>query len=293
MKKLFACILFLTLLVPVFLFSAAEGDQTGTIDYDGYPEKPIIIVIPASPGGGTDGSARIVAKYMSEQLGKNVSVVNMAGAGGTVAVDYVKNSPPDGYVAYYSTGFILPNHLTGVSKYSWEDAFEIIGVTGKINNAIIVGRQDLPINNFVDLKQKKDLNLIYAVEAGTVAQSLAMAINKELDVNMNIVDFGSAANRLTAVLGGHADLGYVTYALAKDYINTGKLKVLAGVSDNRPDGLPDVQTLIEQGVDVSYNVFHFIAFPKGTPSEIVNKFSDGLEQIMSQRIMVQNPEIFD
>jgi hypothetical protein len=84
-----------------------------------FPERPITIVVPAAPGGGTDASARIIAKYLTEQLGQSVAVLNRPGAAGIVALNHVKGVPADGYVAHYSTGFILANHLIGLSKESW------------------------------------------------------------------------------------------------------------------------------------------------------------------------------
>jgi tripartite-type tricarboxylate transporter receptor subunit TctC len=81
-----------------------------------YPERPITIVVPAAPGGGTDASARIIAKYLSEQLGQSVTILNRPGAAGIVALNHMKTAPANGYVAHYSTGFILANHLIGLSK---------------------------------------------------------------------------------------------------------------------------------------------------------------------------------
>ena len=156
-----------------------------------FPERPITIVVPAAPGGGSDASARIIAKYLTEKLGQSVAVLNRPGAAGIVAMNYVKGVAADGYVAHYSTGFILANHLIGLSKESWEEMLRPVAITGDLTNSVIVARKEVPINTFKELKERKDLSLVFAVEAGTVAEGLAVAINNETGGRRNIVPFGS------------------------------------------------------------------------------------------------------
>jgi len=257
-----------------------------------FPERPITIVVPAAPGGDSDGTARLIAKYLTEKLGQSVTVLNRPGAAAVVAVNHLKNAPADGYVAYYSTGFMLANHLAGLTKDSWEEVLKPVGITGNITNSIIVARKEVPVNTFKELKERKDLSLNFAVEAGTIAEGLAVAINNETGGRMNIVGFGSASARMMGVLGGHADLAQVTVSMAKDHLQTGKLKAVAGISDNRPSQKPEVSTLKEQGVNAAYNAFHWFGLPKNTPDAIVAKFTTALEQVMKDPRLVKDYEFW-
>ncbi len=256
-----------------------------------YPERPITIVVPAAPGGGTDASARIIAKYLSEQLNQSVVILNRPGAAGIVALNHMKTAPANGYVAHYSTGFILANHLIGLSKESWEEILRPVAITGDLTNSVIVARKEVPVNTFKELKERKDVSLVFAVEAGTVAEGLAVAINNETGGRMNLVPFGSASNRMMGVLGGHADLALVTVSIARDHLESGKLKVIAGVADKRPSQRPEVSTLKEQGINISMNSSHWLAFPKNTPDEIVAKFSTALAQVMKDPRLAKDYEI--
>jgi tripartite-type tricarboxylate transporter receptor subunit TctC len=256
-----------------------------------FPERPITIVVPAAPGGGSDASARIIAKYLTEKLGQSVAVLNRPGAAGIVAMNYVKGVAADGYVAHYSTGFILANHLIGLSKESWEEMLRPVAITGDLTNSVIVARKEVPINTFKELKERKDLSLVFAVEAGTVAEGLAVAINNETGGRMNIVPFGSASARMMGVLGGHADLAMVTVSIANDHLQSGKLKLIAGVADKRPSQKPEVSTLKEQGINIAMNSSHWIGLPKNTPDAVVAKFSTALAQVMKDPRLAKDYEI--
>jgi len=189
------------------------------------PPRSTPLYSSAAPGGGTDASARIIAKYLTEKIGQNVQVLNRPGAAGIVAMNYVKSVPADGYIAHYSTGFILANHLIGLSKESWEEMLRPVAITGDLTNSVIVARKEVPINTFKELKERKDLSLVFAVEAGTVAEGLAVAINNETGGRMNIVPFGSASARMMGVLGGNADLALKDPRVAKDYEILGETPV--------------------------------------------------------------------
>jgi len=256
-----------------------------------FPERPITIVVPAAPGGGTDASARIIAKYLTEKIGQSVQVLNRPGAAGIVALNHVKNSRADGYVAYYSTGFILANHLIGLSKESWDEMLRPVAITGDLTNSVVVARKEVPINTFKELKERKDLSLVFAVEAGTVAEGLAVAIDSETGGRMNLVPFGSASARMMGVLGGHADLAMVTVSIARDHLQSGKLKVVAGVGDKRPSQKPEVSTLKEQGINIAMNSSHWLAVPKNTPDAVVAKLSTALAQVMKDPRLAKEYEI--
>lgn len=277
-------------LIIAFLFMLVFSFSKLATANEKYPEKPITIVVPAAPGGGTDASARIIAKYLTEKIGQNVQVLNRPGAAGIVAMNYVKGVPADGYVAHYSTGFILANHLIGLSKESWEEMLRPVAITGHITNSVIVARSEVPINTFKELKERKDLSLVFAVEAGTVAEGLAVAINNETGGRMNIVPFGSASARMMGVLGGNADLALVTVSIANDYLQSGRLKVIAGVADMRPSQRPQVLTLKEQGINIAMNTSHWFGFPKNTPDAVVAKFSSALAQTMKDPRLAKDYE---
>jgi tripartite-type tricarboxylate transporter receptor subunit TctC len=272
------------LIGSVTLFAAGSGEAKAVE----YPTKPIELVLPVGPGGDTDVNGRIFAKYLSQELGKNVVIINMGGAGGSIGTEAVVNAKPDGYkVVGYHNSTIL-NELQGVSNINYRKSLKVASVPLVDETAIMVARTDSGWKNFADMIAYAKANpgkVKVGMETATLAHLVPVVIEAITEVDLNIIDVGAAAPRLSNLLGGHIDTFFVQYGLVKDYIETGEFVALCALADARNPLYPDVPTAKELGWDINFDKFFYFAFPNDTPDEIVAIFNKAVEKV------TKNPQL--
>jgi tripartite-type tricarboxylate transporter receptor subunit TctC len=273
MKRVLIFCLILFVSLGVFAQGAKEGGEVK------YPTKPIQIVVPANPGGDTDMTARFIAKEMEPLLGVSIPIVNMAGAAGAVASNDVITSPKDGHkVIYFHTDIIVSN-LLGVSPYQWEKSFEIAGIPSSVENFGLFAHKDAPFNTLQEMiAYGKTHKLAYATDTGSINQVLGRVIQKKAGIEFIEIDAGNAADRVAALKGKQIDLVSLPYSVPKDYVESGEFKCLGIMASERNTFLPNVPTFKEQGMDISYTKFFFFGFPKGTPQNVIDTFSNAMEK---------------
>jgi len=245
-----------------------------------WPEKPISVIIPAGAGGDTDLNFRLFAKYLQEELGQTIVVTNIKGI--SVAFEEFAKAANDGYTAMaYHPGFFCST-LLGTIPYSWED-FETVGIyliDGQ--SAWFVGN-DAPYQNMTDvIEAAKQAPVSYATEVGSMSHLCAlqlMALNPGAQIN--IVDAGGAADKITALMGGQLDLMFNQYGLVKDYIANGDFRCLGIMAEERSELNPDVPTFKEQGVDMVFDKPFWFFFPADTDEAIVNKTAEAFQAVFA------------
>ena len=246
-----------------------------------YPTKPIQVVVPANPGGDTDLNCRIMAKYLEKELGQPVIIVNIGGAGGSLATRKVKDSAPDGYTAVFFHPSMFLNKLMGLVDYNF-DAFENAGMAVMDNTNIFVVNASSPYKNlqdYISAAKAKPGKVKFATETGGFTHLQILAFQDLTDAKLNVVDVGTASQKIVALLGKQVDAIGISYGIIKDYVTSGKFRVIGVMSDERNPMIPTIQTFKEQGVNMSFPKFFYYLFPKGTPQEIVGKFSDAIAKV--------------
>lgn len=251
-----------------------------------WPSKPVQVVVPANAGGDTDFNARQMAKYFEKITGKSMVITNMAGGGGTVALSYVKNAPPDGNVMLFAhTGTMIVNEVSGLIDYSFE-AFDISSIPGVDKGVVFVSSKKSGIKNVNDLVTKAKAapgTIIYGTELGGYSHLQGLIFQKLAGVQMKIVDTGTASEKVVALLGGRVDLGAISYGVVKDYGTTGEMNMVAQFNAERNPLLGDVKTFAEQGYKIAMEKPYIIAFPKGTDPAIIKKMADVMKQITQDK----------
>ena len=245
-----------------------------------YPNKPIQIVVPAGAGGDTDLNCRIMAKFLEKELGQPLVVVNVNGAGGTLGSRKVKDSAPDGYTVLFYHPSMFLNKILGLVDYSFQD-FENAGVGVLDNTNIFVVNASSPYKNLKDViaaAKKNPKKVKFATETGGFTHLQILAFQKETGADFNVVDVGAAAQKIVALLGRQVDMIGISYGIIKDYVASGKFRVVGVMSEERNPLISDVATFKEQGVNMAFPKFNFYLFPKGTPKAIVDKFSAALSK---------------
>lgn len=263
-----------------FILIAGQLAADGQGEESAWPRKTIQVYIPFKPGGDTDLSSRVMAKHASEVLGRSVVVVNLTGAGGSLAPLKVKDSPADGYTAlYYHPSFFM-NKLMGVIDFDHNE-FEVVGIPAFSDSDVLCVSADsdfYTMDDLISAARAKPNSVKYATLLGNYSYIQAVGIEEAAGVSFNKVDSGAGADKLQAILGGNLDASVFTVNMVRDYVDSGTLRIIGQFAPERSQYLQDVPTLKEQGIDVAFEKFYFIAFPKGTPREIVNAFAMGIQK---------------
>ncbi len=251
-----------------------------------YPVKPIQVIVPTGTGGDTDINARILAKYLQQELDKPVIVTNVTGAGGVIGSRQVKDSAPDGYSVLFFHFGTLTQTLMNTADFYLLDDFEVRGIPLMDNTGVIVGKKGKynDIGELLADAKARPGEVNFAMETGTVAHLIAYMVQAAGGVEFNVIDTGVAANKNAALLSGQSDAFYAVYLGVKSFVDSDDFVLLGLLADQRNPGLPDLKTLKEQGIDFSLPKFFYFAFPKGTPEEVMDVFNNALRRVCA------NPE---
>ncbi|MFD1334488.1 tripartite tricarboxylate transporter substrate binding protein [Oceanobacillus iheyensis] len=274
--------LLLVILVMAACNSNNENGEAGADSSSGdYPNKPIQVVVPAGAGGDTDRNTRITAEYLSEELGTDVVVSNVNGAGGTVGTKQVLDANSDGYTVLAFHNSLIINSLLELADFSYED-YQLAGASIQdLGNAFIVHAESeyTDLESLIEAAKENPGEISIATETGAFTHLQLLAFQEATGTQFNIVDVGGAAEKVKALLGKQIDIVPTQLGLVQEYIKSGDFKALGIMADERLEGAPDVPTFKEEGVDISFDKFFFWAFPKDTPEEVVEKFSSALENV--------------
>lgn len=293
MKKTVGFLLALTMLLPLCACGGKSGEapdaQSGTSvqtpgegsgsgeDAVSWPTSAVNLVVPASAGGGTDSNARVVAKYLTEELGVPVNVVNIGGASGVTGCTEVKNAAADGTTFLYFDDNMVCNYALGAADFSW-DAFDPCGRIYEIP-FYLVGTSSLATIDDLKAAAATPDTVMFAGESGAFIGILPHAINGILGISMKIVDGGQMAERLPLIISNQVQLTFAPMSQVRDYYETGDLNLLCTFGTERVSDFPEIPTAVESGLDVQYQRFQGVLAPKGTDAAIIGKMSDVLGAI--------------
>ena len=246
-----------------------------------FPDKPVRIVVPFAPGGGTDLIARTLSGVMAQELGQSVIVDNKAGGGTVIGTDLVAKSPADGYSLVMATfaNAVNPSLLPKL-PYSYDKAFTPVMLIGRSPNVLVV-RSDSPYKTVQDIviaARVKPGQLSFASQGAGTSAHLAGELFKSLTKTYMLhIPYRGAGPALTDLLGGQVDMMFATAAAVGGFIENGKLRALAVTTQERSPvaRLAQVPSLSNSGVpelkgyaaDSWYGLFA----PAGTPPEVVAK----------------------
>jgi tripartite-type tricarboxylate transporter receptor subunit TctC len=251
----------------------------------GYPSKPIRIVVPLPPGSPPDVLARVVAERLQEAWKQPVVVENRPGATGMIGMDAVAKSAPDGYTVgvMFLTHTVLPA-LFG--KVSYDTAADLVPIANLawIYNVLVVPTS-VPARSakeLAELARAQPGQLTYGSGGnGSPAHLIGESFKQATQADMLHVPYKGPAEAVQALLGGQISAMFATTSVAVPLVNAGKLRALAVTSPNRLSALPSVPTMAEGGVPgFDLKEWEGIVAPAGTPRDIVAKWNEELARIM-------------
>jgi tripartite-type tricarboxylate transporter receptor subunit TctC len=248
----------------------------------GYPAKPVRILVAFAPGGPADITARLVSQKLPEILGQQVIVDNRAGAGGNIAAAVVAKSPPDGYTVLLTTSAIAVN-MTLFSSPGYDaerDFVPVIQIATQPNMIFVTA--GAPAKNLDELlKAAQGAKLVYASPgAGTTPHLTAeMLFRVAAKLDATPAHFKGAGPMVAAVVGGEPPVGTGAISGPLAQVRAGKLRALAVSSSRRLPTLPDVPTLAESGFSGMEDYTWIAMFlPAGTPPEIAQRLNEAVNR---------------
>ena len=253
----------------------------------GYPSRPVTLVVPFPPGGGTDTGARLIAQKLSAKWGQQVVVENKGGAAGQIGADSVAKAKPDGYtilMGNIGTQAINPALYTKL-PYDPDKAFAPISLVAELPLAMMVnpGVPARTAQEFITLARSQPGRLSYSSSGAGGAPHLAAEMFK-LGSNTFIVHvpYRGGGPAVSDLIAGHVQLSFMTVLEASGHIKAGKLRALAVTSSQRVSALPDVPALAEGAVP-GFNSISWIGLlaPAGTPRDIVEKISADVRELIA------------
>ncbi|WP_418343492.1 tripartite tricarboxylate transporter substrate binding protein [Raoultella ornithinolytica] len=244
-----------------------------------FPTAPVKIEVGAAAGGGMDIVARALAERLSPLLGQPVLVSNRAGAGGAIAMMALKNAQPDGYTLALVPSWTLSYQPLISTHYRAED-FTLLAVLYRSPDALIA-RADAPWNSLsqmLDSARNEQKTLLFASQS-PVDQLIINWLARQTGNKIAALPTRGGGEMIPKLLGGHVDFAY-SATMHTQYVSSGKMKVLASLTDQRQSIAPDVPTLKEQGWDIAINTFFIVVLPAGVPQAITERLSSAFADIM-------------
>jgi tripartite-type tricarboxylate transporter receptor subunit TctC len=233
-----------------------------------YPTRPITIIVPFAPGGGTDVSARVVGEHMSRTLGQQFVVENFPGAGGTTGSIRAMRATPDGYTIEMGH---IGTHAVSVwlypqLAYKPDVDFEPIGLAME-TPLVIVARKDFPPRNLEEFiayvkADSEKLNMAHA-GVGSIMYSFGLMLNSILRVRPTLVPFNGGGLATSALLAGQVDYACGATVDIAPHVHAGALKAYAIAADERSPALPNVPTTKEAGLPEFKAMPWFALFAQG------------------------------
>jgi tripartite-type tricarboxylate transporter receptor subunit TctC len=241
----------------------------------GYPNKPVRIVVGFTAGGPTDAIARIVAQKLSDSLGHQFVVENIGGAGGNTAAGQVAHAPADGYtIMAISTGFVVNPSLYAKVPYDAVKDFAPVTLVAVSPNVVVVN-PSVPAKTLPELVQLiRDNPGKYSFAGPGVGSTPHLGgelFRLAFKLDLVHVPFAGAGPAIQATVGGHTPIAFTALPPALSAVQAGQLRALGIAATERAAGMPDVPTFAEQGIkDQDADTLTGIVAPAGTSKEIVD-----------------------
>ena len=259
-----------------------------------YPTKPIRLVVPFSPGGAADLTARTLGQKMSEQLGQPIVVENKPGANGVVGIEFVAKSAPDGYTILLTDRGSLAVNPSLYTKLPYDPLRDFAHV-GIVTDGpyVLVANPKLDVKTpqeLVALSKAKPGTLTYAsYGVGSMAQLNLEAFNQQMGTDMLHVPYKGAGPAAQAAVAGDVSVTIAAVPAVQGFIKDGRLRALAVGSDKRFAVLPDVPTMKELGApdDILVPTYFALLAPAGTPPAIVEKLNAEMKKAIADSAVAE------
>jgi tripartite-type tricarboxylate transporter receptor subunit TctC len=249
----------------------------------GFPVRPVTLIVPFPPGGSTDTAARIVGERMRATLGQTVVVENVGGAGGMIGVGRLARAAPDGYTIDIGQWDTHVGAIIYPINFDLQKDFEPVGMLSS-NPQLIIARKDFPANDLKGLVgyMKANPGKVTFVDQNAAARVTGILMQQATGTQVLFVPYRGAGPAMQDMLAQQVDLMVVQAAVTLPQARAGAVKILANLSPARSAVIPAIPTSEESGIPGLYasGWFGFFA-PKGTPREVIAKLNAAMVQALA------------
>jgi tripartite-type tricarboxylate transporter receptor subunit TctC len=259
-------VLWLTLLAALVFIPVATAQ---------YPTRPIRLIVPAAPGGGTDITARSFVPALQENLGQSVLIENRGGAGGIIGTEVAAKSAPDGYTLL----LVYVSHATNptlVANLPYDTLRDFTPITLVAHEpTVLVTHPSVPpktLAEFIEYAKERAGKISYATDPGS-AGFLAGELFKQLaGVRAEYIPYKGSGPAAADVVAGHVPYMWSVISIATPYVKAGRMKALAIAAERRSPSLPDVPTTAEAGMqDFQVSGWYGLVAPAKTPKSVIDR----------------------
>lgn len=253
-----------------------------------YPTRPIRLLIPSPPGGGTDTLGRVLREPLSEALGQPIVMDNRGGASGRIAAVAVAKATPDGHTLFFTYGGVLTTLLPLYGKLPFDPVkdFSPVAVVAHVPG-VLVAHPSFPartVAELVKMAKAKPGGLTHGASSIGSSSHLNMELFKQMaGIDMLQVSYPGDGPALTALIGGHVAFAFSNLVAAMPHIQSGRLRPIAMATASRIDALPEVPTVAESGLP-GYEglLFYAVMAPARTPPAVVDKLNASIAQVKTR-----------
>lgn len=261
-------LLLASLLILSLALAGCGKSEVSKVQSVNYPGKTIELIVPYAAGGGTDAVARALAEALKNVLKQEIVVVNKTGGAGAVGMNEGLHAKADGYTITMVTREVAMLPLLGQAPFKTMD-FKFVGNVN-VDPEVVVVSTNSPYQTIEELIAAMKANPGKVKFAAASAPNFyAIQFSLAAGVSFLTVPFQGAAPAMTEILGGRCDFGIYNPGEIKAQVEGGKIRALAIMSEKRVEGLPEVPTFKEKGLDIICGTYRGIAVPPQTPNEVV------------------------
>ena len=263
---------------------AASAGIVGNASAQGYPSRPISIILPFPPGSGNDTVARIIGPKITAELHQPVVVDNRPGAGGVVAADLASLAAPDGYTLFLPSSSVAINMHSPRAKYDLVRDFAAISVVGKLPFVLVV-HASMPVRTLQELvelakRRPKELNFASSGLGGT-GHLLGELLRTSTGIEITHVPYKGSAAAARELIAGQVHMLFTNMSSMAPYVRAGRLRALGVSGSHRNSVLPDVPTMAEAGYpQLDIGTWFALVAPAATPREIVTELNRRMVKIL-------------
>ena len=259
----------------------------------GWPDRPMRIIIPFPAGGPVDAGGRLIASALGEVLGQPIIVDIRTGAGGSVGVEVAAKSVPDGNTMVFATTGALAVNVTLLPKLGYDTRRDLIPISITLGTPLLfASREGLPIKNLADLltlvRAKPGTLTLATSGVGGPPHLLAEMMRQRAGLDFTVVHYRGAAPAMLAILANEVDVTILDPAVMTPHIKSGKMRALATTSRNRNPTMPAIPSLIEGGLSgIEFENWYALMVPSATPPERVLRLREAMTRVVAK------PGLFD
>jgi tripartite-type tricarboxylate transporter receptor subunit TctC len=257
----------------------------------GYPDKPLRLIVPFPPGGGTDNLGRLVAKALGDRLGQSVVVENRGGAGGNIGVAVAAQAAPDGYsVLFNGNGMAISRELFRNPGFNWDTDFTWVARTASTPVLLVV-------NEFVPARTLRDFIAFARANPGRLNHGTAGAgtpfhlggelFNEMAGTRIVHVPYRGTGPAVAGLLGNEVQCMFASSTGVDGLIRDGKLFPLANLAGKRARGWPQLPSIAEELPGYAAEQWYVLGVPRRTPEEIVHKLEATTREMMTDPAFIQ------